>query len=97
MTLLLLAAAAAVAGYAAGRARPGRATVYWATRHIRTGGAASPRFWIGAAIVVVALAAVWLAHPRRSYRNVRDWRQAGRRAPAPRLDPDWAAHRSGTR
>jgi|GEM_PF-6563145 len=73
-----------VAGYVAGRLRPGRRLFDWtyaAATGDRRGGA-----WVAG----VALALLGLAvHPRRSIRYARSWRRADERAPAPQMDPEW--------
>jgi hypothetical protein len=96
VTAYLIAAAAAVAAYWAGRTRPGRRVFAWAED--RADGAHGPGWWAAQAVGLVALAWMLAAHPRRSAANRRSWREARnvKRSPAPRFDPDWAARRSRT-
>ncbi|MFD4855091.1 hypothetical protein [Streptomyces atratus] len=56
--------------------------------------ARSPRVWIAAPITLVAVAATWTLHPRRSADNRRSWQVEPVPPPMPRLDPDWAARRT---
>lgn len=97
----LIAALLAVgaAGYMAGRLRPGVRLIDWADDQITERPARSPRYWLAVPIALVAVAALWTLHPRRTLANYRANRQAlaARRSPpvAVRYDPEWSARRGG--
>jgi hypothetical protein len=94
MTVAWLYVAAALAvGCALGRARLD-AIVSWA-EDWTTPGWKHWRFWPAMPVAVVALALMWLVHPRRALANVRSWRAGERLHPAPQRDPEWAAKRTG--
>lgn len=95
MTLLLLATAAAL-GYAAGRHRPGRRAVDWAQGTVTREPGCSPVFWVAVPVIVLALAAVWILHPRRTVENRRSWREEHPPAPTPQRDPEWARRHTET-
>lgn len=81
MTWLALAAALA-AGYVLGRARFGPRLISWA-EDATSPGWRTFKFWLGAPVVVAALAWVWTVHPRRSMANVRSWRREREPVPVP--------------
>lgn len=98
--LLVLALAVTwLGGYAAGRTRPGDRLVDWADDQLTTRPGRSPRFWIAVPIALVAVAALWLVHPRRTLDTYRANKRAkARRSPpvaVPRYDPGWADRRGG--
>lgn len=100
---LAITAVFAVAGYWAGRIRPGRRLVDWAED--QASGPHGPAWWAAQGVGLVAVAGMFTVHPRRTTANLRSWRDARnqqhssamdiprRRTPAPQLDPDWAAKR----
>ncbi|WP_327415454.1 hypothetical protein [Streptomyces sp. NBC_01233] len=90
MTLLsAVALAAALLGYAAGRTRPADRLTSWAQDVVTERTPRSLAFWAAAPVIVLALAAIWTFHPRRSAANRRSWREE-HPAPAPVRDPHWA-------
>lgn len=93
MTLLLLTAAA-VLGYAAGRHRPGRRAVDWAQDTVTREPGLSPVLCIAVPVIVLAVTAVWILHPRRTAENRRSWREEHPPAPTPQRDPEWARRRT---
>lgn len=94
MLTAALVAAGVIAGYLVGCARLGRRLFDWAEDQDGRRRWYDPRLWLALPILAVALAWVWTVHPRRSAANRRSWRE-DRREPAPVMDPDWAAKRSG--
>ncbi|WP_405961199.1 hypothetical protein OG235_36665 [Streptomyces sp. NBC_00024] len=86
-----------IGGYATGRGRPVHCLVIWADWQFSYRPRRSARFWIAAPIVLLAAAALWTLHPRRTAAIRRAWRRHPVRppAPAPTYDPQWAAHRRG--
>lgn len=87
----LLATLALAVGFLLGRARTDR-ILGWAEDWTASGWR-TPRFWLAAPVVVVALAWVWAVHPRRSLANHRSWHDEQEPVPVPQFDPDWAAQR----
>jgi hypothetical protein len=96
VTACLIAAAAAVAAYWAGRARPGRRLLSWAED--RSSGPHSPGWWVAQVVGLVAVAWMLTAHPRRSAANRRSWREArdARRGPAMTFRSDWTVERQAS-
>ncbi|XVV35026.1 hypothetical protein ACQPXT_13660 [Streptomyces sp. CA-100214] len=100
MTLTMFAVAAATgaaAAYLVGRFRPGDRLVDWADEQLTQRPGRSPRFWFAVPIALVAVAALWAVHPRRTLATYRDNKARMRRhrapVPAPQYDPAWASHR----
>lgn len=93
MTTLTIATALAV-GYLLGRCRPGPHLLDWAMG--RANGSHAPGWWLAQTVLAARLAYIWTVHPRRTLANVRSWRQAERREPAPQIDPHWPAKRRAT-
>lgn len=96
MTTTIAAAAALAllaAGYALGRWRPAPRLLDWAEDQKR----GTIRFWLAQTVLAVAIATVYLLHPRRTAANVRSWREDQRRHPTPVHDPNWAENRKKTR
>lgn len=89
----LLLAVACLAGYATGRLRPARRLASWAKDQVADRPVRSLRFWLGVPLLLLAVAAQWILHPRRSAENVRSWRGDLPPVSVPRLDPDWTARR----
>jgi hypothetical protein len=78
-----------VGGYATGRGRPIRRLVAWADWQYQWASRRAVWFWLGAAIVAVAIAGCLLFRPYRSWRNWHAWRDYDRRRagpPGPPLD-----------
>ncbi|MEZ7005002.1 hypothetical protein [Streptomyces sp. AD55] len=86
LAVLLLAV-----GVVLGRARPDH-ILSWAEDAVAPGWRTG-KFWLGAPVVLVAVAAVWVLRPRRTLANTRSWRQDQRAHPTPRYDPAWASKR----
>lgn len=97
MTALVAAAVlCAAAGYLAGRLRPGNRLVDWADDQITERPARSPRFWLAVPLVLLAVAALWTVHPRRTLATYQDNKARRRhRHPAPTYDPGRAARHGG--
>ncbi|MFC9341430.1 hypothetical protein ACFT0G_25375 [Streptomyces sp. NPDC057020] len=93
-TLLLAALAATLAGYAAGRTRPADCLTSWAQGVITERTPRSPAFWAATPVIVLALAATWTLHPRRSAANRRSWHREHPPTPAPALDLNWPTRNS---
>jgi uncharacterized BrkB/YihY/UPF0761 family membrane protein len=80
-------------GYSLGARQAGPRLLSWA-EDATTPGWRTWRFWLGAPVVILALAWMWIVHPRRTLANVRAWRQPPpARGPALTFDHDWAAKR----
>jgi hypothetical protein len=73
VTAVVLALAAALLGYLAGRTRPGAALLDWAEDAARPGWR-SPTAWAAVPVILVALAWMWTVHPRRTAANMRSWK-----------------------
>lgn len=88
------------AGYLTGRLRLEDHLVDWADDQLSTRPGRSPRFWLAVPIALVAVAVLWLVHPRRTLANFRDNKARRRRhrepVPVPQYDPGWADRRGGT-
>jgi heme exporter protein D len=89
-----------LAGYLTGRLRLEDRLVDWADDQLVTRPGRSPRFWLAVPIALVAVAALWTVHPRRTLANYRANKQArtARRSAAvalPQYDPGWADRRGG--
>jgi hypothetical protein len=84
-------AAVAVAGYVAGRVRPGERLEDWAWAHLNRG-CRDVRWWAAQGIGFAMLGYAWTIHPRRSAANRRSWREA-ERAPTPVFDGQWMTKR----
>lgn len=79
------AIAGIVLGYLAGRLRPGR-RLFERAYDVATGdGRRGPRWAASVLLALLGLA----VHPCRSIRNIRSWRQAEKREPAPQIKPHW--------
>lgn len=65
-------AGTAVAGYAAGRFRPLRRLVNWAERQLQHE-RLHLRLLIALPVLLAAIAALWIRHPRRTVANRRSW------------------------
>ncbi|TLQ39270.1 hypothetical protein [Streptomyces marianii] len=72
--------------------RPARRAVRWAQRQE----SGTARWWMSQPVLALAVAALYVRHPRRSWRNALSW-QEDHRAQVPQFDPDWAAKRSSLR
>lgn len=96
MGAALLAAAAALAAYWAGRVRLGHRLLSWAED--RSYGRRTAGWWVAQVVGLVAVAWMLTVHPRRSAANRRSWREARevKRAPAPQFKSDWLAERRTT-
>ncbi|MFE0765419.1 hypothetical protein [Streptomyces smyrnaeus] len=96
MTLPLLAAVLGVAvGYLAGRCSIGTRLLDWAEDQC-TGPLWRPRFLAAVPILLVAIAAAWILHPKQTAANRRSWReQQALLAPVPSYDPGRTQRRSG--
>lgn len=95
MLTLAFVAAGVAAGYVVGRARLGRRLFGWAEKQDGSRRWYDPRLWAALPVLAAALAWVCTVHPRRSAANRRAWRETEQREPAPTMDPDWAAKRTG--
>jgi hypothetical protein len=90
--VIWIAVTALTVGYLVGRARPGPRLLGWA-EDAAAPGWRTPRFWAAAPVILLALAWVWMVHPRRTLANRRSWRRSRGADPVPRYDPEWAARR----
>jgi hypothetical protein len=86
--------AAVAVGYAAGRVRPGQRLVRWAERQTQRPGL-HPQFLLAVPVLVLALALMWIFHPRRTISNRHSWSAEDTlTTPVPTYNPRWADHRN---
>jgi hypothetical protein len=64
-------------GYVLGSREAGPRLLSWA-EDATTPGWRTWKFWLGAPVIILALAWMWTVHPRRTLANVRSWRQPPR-------------------
>jgi len=84
MDFVITLAAGLMAGYLAGRLRPGR-RLFDKALDAATGDRRGIAWAAGGLLVLLALA----VHPRQSIRYIRSWRRPEERLPAPEMDPGW--------
>lgn len=70
----LLAVALLAAGYGLGRWRPAPRLLSWAEDAAHRS-CRHPAWWAAQVVFAVALAWIWIVHPRRAAANRRSWRQ----------------------